>query len=529
MNPLPFPDIRLSLPRLFLCAILLALPSLRADVSLPAIFSDHMVLQAGKPAAIWGKAAPKEKFTVEFLGKSYPAQAGDDGRWSLKLDPAPKGGPHELIVRGGGKEIRIQDVLVGEVWLCSGQSNMEMQLRGSHGEVDNVDVEIAAADYPAIRMFQFNTTYSIYELPAPPDEPQSDREGRWVVCSPQTVADFSAMGYFFGREIHRQVGGPVGLINGSVGGTGIEAWTSKEAQQIPELKPIQEFWQTALTNYDPAAEMQKAAEAKKPWLKARKEATDKGQPIPKAPAPFKNQLVLKPAGLFNAMIAPLIPYTMQGVIWYQGERNAAPGELTKLYGKQFATLIKDWRARWGEDFYFAFVQIANVQKVQNVPSQERGWGVYVREGQLKTLSVPKTGMAITIDIGGEKAGHPTNKAEFAQRLSNVVLHDVYGKKIPIWMGPVYQSARRDGDKMTLAFQYADGLKSADGELKGFAIAGADKQFVWAKARIENGKVVVWADDIKEPAAVRYSWAANPIGNLRNGADLPASPFRTDDW
>ncbi len=238
--------------------------------------------------------------------------------------------------------------------------------------------------------------------------------------------------------------------------------------------------------------------------------------------------MLKPAGLFNGVIAPLIPYRVRGVIWYQGERNSA-GPFTGLYGKQLATLIADWRQRWGEEMYFAWVQLPRFNTEQRLPSEPKGWGVSVRDEMRKTLSVPNTAMAITIDMGDAKAGHPTNKADYAHRLALLALHDVYSKPIAECSGPLFRSTKTEGNKMILSFDHAAGLKAASGELKGFAIAGNDQKFVWATAIIHDETIEVSSEKIPEPAAVRYAWAANPQCNLINGAGLPASPFRTDDW
>ena len=230
------------------------------------------------------------------------------------------------------------------------------------------------------------------------------------------------------------------------------------------------------------------------------------------------------------MIAPLIPYTLRGAIWYQGERNSG-GPLSKYYGRQLEIMIADWRKRWGDDFYFAWVQLPSYLKKQSSPVELKGWGVRVRDGMREALETPNTDMAVMIDSGGPNTsdGHPRNKADFGRRLGALALHDVYGQSIPIWASPIFQSAERDGSKLVLSFNHDEGLKSDGGKLAGFAIAGADHHFVWAQAEIENGRVVVWSEEVKEPASVRYDWASNPIGNLRNGADLPASPFRTDHW
>ena len=322
---------------------------------------------------------------------------------------------------------------------------------------------------------------------------------------------------------------PVGILSAAVGGTPIEAWTGLAAQQAePSLKPVLDDWQKRLANFEPGREQTKFLEAKKIWLKQRAEAVKKGEPAPKAPLPFKNLGVMTPGGLFNGVIAPLVPFTIRGCIWYQGERNAA-GPFTGLYGTQLKTLIADWRARWGGEFYFAWVQLPGFGKGQSLPSEPNGWGVAVRDEMRKTLAVPRTGMAITIDLGGEKAGHPVNKADFAARLSPPVLHDVYGKEIPIWSGPLFRSAKREGDRMVLTFDHATGLRASSGALQGFAIAGSDQKFVRADAKVDGAKVIVWSDSVHEPAAVRYAWAGNPKCNLVNAAGLPASPFRTDEW
>ena len=499
-------------------------------VKLPAVISDHMVLQANAPAAIWGWADANEEVKVEFAGQTKSTQAAADGRWLIKLDKLPTSAQSQSLTVSATNKINIQDVLVGEVWLASGQSNMEMRIKDKmHGTVDNADAEIAAAKHPEIRVFVQDVPFEIYQLPVPADEPAQDRAGSWRVCSPETVGDFSAMGYFFARDLLIELKQPIGILTSAVGGTPIEAWTSASAQQaVPELQPLLEDWKKRLTGFDPAGAQKKSLEDKTAWLKTRAAALKAKQPAPKAPLPFKNIAVMKPGGLFSSMIAPLIPYTIRGVIWYQGERNAA-GPFTSLYGTQLRTLIADWRARWSDDFHFAYVQLPAVKGVQKLPSEPKGWGVAVRDLQRRTLSVPHTSMAITMDLGGEINGHPTNKTDYAKRLSTIVLHDVYQKAIALPTGPLFKTAIAEKDKMILTFDYADGLKPKAGELEGFAIAGADGKFVWATAKVESGKVIVWNEKITEPKTVHYSFAGMPKGNLVNAADLPASPFRTDDW
>ncbi len=506
-------------------ALLLSASCTFAEVRLPAVISDHMVLQAVKPVAIWGWADADEEVTVEFAGHKKTTRASAKGEWQLKLDPlTPKAESQTLRIN----DKVIQDVLVGEVWLASGQSNMATQINGKlHGKVDNADAEVAAAKHPEIRVFVHDAPLAIYELPVPDDEPAQDRPGRWRVCSPDTVADFSAMGYFFARDLLAEIKQPIGILTSAVGGTPIEAWTSLSAQQaVPDFKPLLDDWTKRLDGFVPEEQQKKFLDAKAAWLKVRSAAIKAKQPAPKAPSPFKNIQVMKPGGLFASMIAPLVPYTMRGVIWYQGERNAA-GPFSGLYGKQLQTLIADWRTLWGDEFYFAWVQIPAFATAQKFPSEPTGWGVSVRDGQRRALKVPQTGMAITMDIGDPKQGHPTNKVEFASRLSRVVLHDVYQKSIALFSGPLFKSAEITADHIMLTFDQATGLKAKSGTLEGFAIAGEDKKFVWADAKIEGDKVIVSSREIKAPKIVRYSWAANPKGNLVNAADLPASPFSTE--
>lgn len=503
-----------------------------ADVKLPAIFSHHLVLQADKGAAVWGWAAPAEKVTVTIGGESQSTEAGPAGKWILRLRPLKSTSQPQTLTVRGANTITINDVLIGEVWLASGQSNMEMKLKDKrHGLVDGADEAIAAATHPDIRLFVHDQPYAIYETPVPPTEPAADRPGRWRVCSPETVADFSALGYFFAREVNAQIHAPVGIVCSAVGGTPIEAWTSLDAQQhTPALKPMLDDWARHLTGLDPEKEQKAFLEKKSAWLKGRAAATKAGQPLPKAPSPFKNLGVMAPGALFNGMIAPLVPYTVRGVIWYQGEKNAL-GPFTGLYGEQLQKLIADWRARWSDDqLHFAWVQLPGSQKEQKDPSEPKGWGVSVRDGMRRALSVPHTSMAITMDLNAKNAGHPTNKGDYAARLSRVVLRDVYGHGPSPWTGPLFRSAKRNGAQMILTFDHAESLGAANGsKLEGFAIAGSDQKFVWAQAQVVDGHVVVTSEAVAEPAAVRYAWAGNPKGNLVNAAGLPASPFRTDDW
>jgi sialate O-acetylesterase len=500
---------------------------------LPAIISDHMVLQAGVDVPVWGWAGPGETITVSFAGQTISARAAADGAWRVRLAPLQASSSAQTLTVRGVNRLEVADVLVGEVWLGSGQSNMAMQMKGLHGQVDNADAEIAAAAHPRLRMFVHDEehVYSIYKPDVPPDKPDTDRPGRWIVCTPGTAAKFSAIGYYFGREIQQALDVPFGFINTAVGGTPISAWTSLPAQKSePGLKPSFDWNANQLKpGYDAAAAQKEADEAKRAWLLQRKEALDAGRPAPKAPPPFKNLAVMyKNGGLFNGMVAPVIPCAIRGVLWYQGERDALY-QTAGYYGLQMETLIKDWRAQWGHDMWFLWVQLPETRALQKLPGEPKGWGVLLRERQAQALRLPRTRMAVTLGLGDEKNGHPRNKADFAHRLALIALHDAYAKPVKYWMAPMYKSAAFDKNQVTVTFDHADGLRAVGGELKGFAIAGVDKKFEWADARIEDGRVILSSSAVKKPVAVRYAWATNPLGNLANGGGFLAAPFRTDDW
>ena len=502
----------------FLLVAAFAIPAI-ADVTLPCVFSDHMVLQRDKPVAVWGWADGGEQVRVSVAGVRAETKTGPDGRWSLSVGPLAAGGPHTMVVEGANK-VTISDVLVGEVWLCSGQSNMAMTVSRSA----DFEKEKAAAQWPKIRML----TVARKSQPEPAERCQGD----WKVCTPETVGGFSAAGYFFGRTLHEKLDVPVGLIDSSWGGTAVEAWTSMEVQQaIPQLKPMLESWQTQADTYDPDAAKARYENQLEAWKTKAAKAKADGKPAPRKPRapmdPMVNQN--RPSNLFNGMIQPLIPYGIRGAIWYQGEHNSN-GEQSKRYGLQLETLIADWRTRFGQgDFPFFFVQLPNYMKPQQQPSEFTGW-VMVREGMLKTLAVPNTGMAITVDVGEETDIHPKNKQAVGYRLALWGLATVYGEDC-IYCGPLCKGSEVKDGAVEVQFDHAgDGLKTSDGgPVKGFAIAGSDQEFVWADARIVGDRVIVSSSDVKEPVAVRYAWANNPEVNLVNSAGLPASPFRTDEW
>ncbi len=491
-------------------------PCATADVSLPAFFSDHMVLQRDMPVPVWGWAEPGEQVVVSIEKESKNATADGAGKWKVQLGKLQSGAPATLTVKGRNTVV-INDVLIGEVWLCSGQSNMSMRVAESNDAAN----EKAAANYPQIRMFTVDSGAA--------GTPQEKCAGRWEVCSPASVGNFSAAAYFFGRDLHKGHGAPVGLINSSVGGTAIEAWTSQEAMATQaELKPIFERWEKEVAAYE-APEARERFEAETlAWKALVEKAKAENKPAPRGPKRAGRSRLdpNHPANLFNGKIAPLIPYAMRGAIWYQGEANAGNGP---LYAKQLPLLINDWRARWQQgDFPFAWVQVPNFMARTAEPGVQSGWAL-VRESMLRTLSLPNTGMSVNIDIGEEGNIHPKNKQEIGRRLSLWALAKVYGKEIP-YSGPLYEKQEINGSEVVLSFKHTEGgLVAKEGELKGFAVAGADRKWVWATAKIVGEKVVVSMPDIKEPVAVRYAWANNPECNLTNAAGLLASPFRTDDW
>jgi sialate O-acetylesterase len=488
----------------------------RGDVTLPAIFSDHMVLQLDFEAPVWGWAEPAEEITVSIASQTKTVKADSKGKWMVKLERMKAGGAHVLTVKGRNT-ITVHDVQVGEVWLCSGQSNMAMTVAGAK----DFAKEKAAATYPKLRMFR--------EASGAATTPQERPNGSWLVCTPDTVGGFSATAYFFGRQVHQSLNVPVGLVHSSVGGTAIEAWTSLEAQKDkPELIPIFGHWNKLEAEWDPAKALARYEEEQAAWNLAAAQAKAEGKAAPRPPRkPVDPRLNNNhPANLFNGKIAPLIPYSMRGAIWYQGESNASISGGSR-YGLQLETLIKDWRSRWGQgDFPFAWVQLPNFRKLQSAPVEESGWAL-VREGMLKTLKLPNTGMAIAIDVGEANDVHPKNKQDVGKRLALWALANVYGQK-NAYSGPLPASHKVKGNKIIVVFDHADGgLVVKGGPLKGFAIAGADGKWFQAQGEISGNQIVLSHPKVVEPVAVRYSWADNPDGNLYNVAGLPASPFRTD--
>lgn len=637
-------------------------------VKLAAVFGSHMVLQRGIRAAVWGWAQPGETITVSVAGKKARTVTKPDGKWLARLPSLEAGGPHELTVKGKESRIVLQDVMVGEVWLASGQSNMELPLTCAA----DAEREIAAAQWPNIRLFSVAKNAVV--------EPQADVAGEWQVCGPRTVDTFSAVAYFFGRDLHRALNVPVGLINSSWGGTLAEVWTSREAlmaspglrpmvesyeRELPEFdKRMAEFkirletavnlgypadpgnvgfdqgcadpatvvtdwptmdvpriWQRDGLNFSGVIWFRKEVDIPAEWagrdLTLRLAPCDKhdityfnnvqvGGIGPENPnawctrriytvpghlvKPGRNVMATRiysyayaggfvgsrvdmrlalaedreganaiaidgdwqykvehnfgvvqpvnanqplgpgnpnsPYSLYRGMIEPLVPFGLRGAIWYQGESNA---DRAYEYRTLFQTLIRSWRKAWGGDpLWFLFVQLANYMATDCRPG-ESTWAE-LREAQTLALRLPRTGMATIIDIGDASDIHPSNKQDVGRRLAQWALSQTYGDTTVVQSGPLFESAQVEPGGIRLRFAYTDGgLVAKDGALKGFAVAGRNRKFVWGEAKIDGDTVIVSSPEVKHPVAVRYAWSDNPVCNLYNAAGLPASPFRTDRW
>jgi sialate O-acetylesterase len=481
-----------------------------AEVRLPSLISDHMVLERDAPVRIYGWAEAGEAVRVRLAGQSASATADAAGRWEVWLGPLAAGGPYELSV-AGRNSLTVRDVMVGEVWVASGQSNMVWPVERSR----DADKEAAAANYPGIRLFKVALKVA--------DQPAEDVEGAWQICSPETVKGFSAVGYFFARHLHQKLGLPVGVIQSAWGGTPAQAWTSRVTLiSEPTLQTYLVEWNRVLVNW-PEARRRYEARLRR-WEQEAAQAKQEGrQPPAKPGAPMGPGHPHTPAGLYNAMIAPLTPYAIRGAIWYQGESNA--NNYAYLYRTLFEAMIRDWRQAWGQgDFPFLFVQLANYAKAP----PNGAWSL-VQEAQLKTLELRNTAMAVIIDIGEAEDIHPKNKQDVGLRLALAARALVYGEKL-VYSGPVFRQATREGSRLRLWFDHVGGgLRARGGVLKEFVLAGPDRVFHRAEAQIEGDTVVVSSSAVAEPAAVRYAWADNPECTLFNAEGLPASPFRSDAW
>jgi len=510
--------------------ILSSLPAL-ADITLPAFFTDGLVFQQGKPVAVWGMAAADEDVTVNFAGQTKVTQADLDGKWRITLDPMPANATPAEMTLSGKNTLTLKDILVGEVWICSGQSNMQWTVSQSA----NAEQEIAAANFPQIRMFSVERMTAL--------EPAADVKGSWKQANPANTGSFSAVAYFFGRHLHQVLKVPVGLINTSWGGTRVEAWTSRESlKERPCAAQMLSDWDGIRQSWDAAAENAKFEVAKAEWQAQVKKIneentklpTDQKKKAPSAPRPpdDPNKTPHHPAVLFNAMVAPLIPYTLQGAIWYQGESNQ---KRAFQYQELLPNMINDWRTRWNDEFSFYIVQLAGYGNNQPI-TQEAGvpdtWAELQEAQYLTSITLSKTGLVVTNDIGEEKDIHPKNKQEVGRRLALWALAKDYGRTNTIPSGPLFKNSLIEGNQVRIQFDHVGGgLKSRDGgELKHFQIAGEDQKWVWAQAKIQGNEVIVSSPDVPAPVGVRYAWAAFPEGaNLINAEGLPASCFRTDEF
>ena len=505
----------MRLMRTSAAVLVLASLSASAAVSLPKIFGDHMVLQRDQKIPVWGWAAPGEKVAVRIDdGPAVEATTAADGSWRVDLPALPAGGPHKLSV-AGANTVAFEDVLVGEVWLCSGQSNMEWPMAASHEAKD----DMAAANFPQIRHIGIPK--------ATAGSPQKDVRADWKVCAPGTVGSFTAVGYFFGLELHRQLNVPIGLINSSWGGTRIEPWTTPDGfdvapslanlrKQIAESAPGSAAFRQKLTAHIAATET---------WLAKARAALD-GGPLDAPPA-FPNELKSQrentdPCALYNAMIHPLVPYGVRGAIWYQGESNHGEG---RLYTDKTRALVEGWRADWKQAaFPFYFVQIAPFQYGEEDPEV---LPIFWEAQAEAAKTIPDTGMTVIHDIGNITDIHPRNKKEVGRRMALQALAKTYGRADTVWSGPVFQSLETRGAELRVKFDHAHGgLKTRDGKAPThFEIIGPDTDYVPAQARIEGDTVVLTAANCPQPAAVRFGWHKTAEPNLCNGVGLPAVQFR----
>jgi len=475
-------------------ALALVAGTSQAEVKLPNIFGDHMVLQQAQKNRVWGSANTNEEITVKIDKQSKNAVADKDGKWQVMLDPLPVGGPYEMTIKGTN-EIKIADILVGEVWICSGQSNMQWSIN----QANDPDLEKLTAKNPKLRMINFPQVGS--------QEAIWSHDRQWQVCTPETVGGFSAVGYFFGRQLQETLDVPVGMINNAWGGSACEAWINRETLAAdPQFKPLLERWAGIEKNY--------AALADKPEERKKMDGQMKGN--------------ARPGNIYNGVLKSHLGYGIRGAIWYQGESNAGRAY---QYRELFPLMIASWRKEWNQgDFPFYWVQLADFKEEQAEPG-ESDWAE-LREAQTMTMSkLPNTGEAVIIDIGEGKDIHPKNKVDVGRRLARWALGKQYGIEIA-YHSPQYKSMEKRDNKIVLTFDHLGaGWRPFDvNKPIGFAIAGEDKKFVWADAKIvEGNKIEVSSAKVASPVAVRYAWADNPVCNMYSVNGLPLTPFRTDDW
>ena len=483
-----------------------------ADITLAPLFRDGAVLQRDQPLTVWGRAAAAEKVAVKFRNQTAAVITGADGRWRVTLKPEKASTEPAELVATGANTVTVRDVLVGDVWLCSGQSNMAFLLRNA----SDAEAAIAAANFPLIRQFKVPNVAA--------EKPEDDVGGSWVACTPETAPAFSAVAYYFALELYRKHQVPVGIVNSSWGGTQIEGWMSEAAlRRNPAAKEIFGRWEQRLAEFpQKMAEYSAATGSAGASVAPGKSAKAKKRAPAKPEGPGSRWV---PGGIYNAMIAPLVPYAFRGALWYQGEANAARHA---EYASLFTGLIQQWREAFGQRLPFYFVQLANFER--NAGNTGTDWA-FLREAQAAALSLPETGMAVTIDIGDPKDIHPKNKKDVGHRLAVLALQQLYGEAVEAH-GPVFKSAQPEGAAMRVSFTHGDGLRlhppKTDGRIS-FEIAGEDRKFVPANARLDGDTLIVSSERVKRPVAVRYAWRNSPDARLFNKASLPAAPFRSDNW
>jgi sialate O-acetylesterase len=499
-----------------------------ANVKLASPFNEHMVLQQNIAVPVWGTADAGEKVTVKLGNQTVSTTAGSNGKWMVKLNKLASGGPYTMTVTGKNT-LTVNDVYAGEVWLCSGQSNMDFTVAREDRYwcgVYNEKEEVANANYPLIRVFDTDFT--------PAATPQDDVVGKWEVVSPQTVGHLSAAAYFFARDLQKKIKVPIGLITTAYGASTAEAWIREEAlAKDTSLKRLLTNYNAKLVKYNSDTSGRAAyREALEKWKVAAAKAKAEGKDelrAPRNPNPDPVRDQHNPTVLWNGMVKGLVPYAIKGALWYQGESNSPTAS---IYRKIMETLITDWRGQWGEgDFPFIYVQLANIGKTYDSLPARGGSEAIKREAQLQNLSIPNTAMVVAIDNANPEDMnnvHPKNKQEIGRRLALAAEAIAYGDKNVVYSGPIYDKMEVNGSTIKLHFKHTgSGLMAKDGDLKGFAIAGEDRRFVWADARIDGNTVVVSSPQITKPVAVRYGWGNNPPTSLYNKENLPASPFRTD--
>lgn len=508
----------MKLPVLSTLALLGAIFSAQAELKLPAVIGSHMVLQQKQSNPVWGWDAPGTQVTVTFGAMTKTGEAGADGKWTVKLDPLPANANPQTMVIKGTEQKELQDVLVGEVWMCSGQSNMGFTLNRDY----NGDLETQAAHFPNMRLFKVPLVGT--------QELQNDTKAEWKAAEPANSGGFTAVGFMFGRYIHEILQVPVGLIDNAWGGSAAEAWVRRTSlESDPRFKRLMESTKTQENNLQ--SEQAKAAFESQlaKWKEAVAKAKAEGKPEPRGPQPPQAWLNgnARPGNIFNGVVFPTLGYGMKGVIWYQGETNASRAW---EYGQLFPFMIEQWRKEWKQgDFPFYWVQLADFKNEQPQPG-DSDWAE-LRESQTKTEKLPNTGQAVIIDLGEGRDIHPRNKHDVAARLVRLALAKDYGVKVP-FHSPEFKAMEIHDGRVSVQFDtFGSPLRAFDvPEVRGFAVCGDDKVWHWAKGTIKGQDTVeLTCDQVEYPVAVRYAWADNPVCNLYTETGLPVTPFRTDDF